>query len=105
MYEITTTSQTDINLYVLNTKYMKYKGDVITFSTNFSIIIFDTKFVNTICNTRTKLENSIIKILSAGYALGIWICGCSLFYKREFWASKSAGAHSTKSLKISGCKR
>ena len=40
-----------------------------------------------------------------GYALGIWICGCSLFYKREFWASKSAGAHSTKSLKISGCKR
>ena len=42
--QFTTTSQTDINLYVLNTKYMKYKGDVITFSTNFSIIIFDTKF-------------------------------------------------------------
>ena len=41
----------------------------------------------------------------AGHALGIWICGCSLFYKRELWASKSAGAHSTKSLKISGCKR
>jgi hypothetical protein len=40
-----------------------------------------------------------------GLALGIWICGCSLFYKRELWASKSAGAHSTKSLKISGCKR
>ena len=29
----------------------------------------------------------------------------SLFYKRELWASKSAGAHSTKSLKFSGCKR
>ena len=40
-----------------------------------------------------------------GHALGIWICGCSLFYKKELWASKSAGAHSTKSLKISGCKR
>ena len=40
-----------------------------------------------------------------GHALGIRICGCSLFYKRELWASKSAGAHSTKSLKISGCKR
>ena len=40
-----------------------------------------------------------------GHALGIWICGCSLFHKRELWASKSAGAHSTKSLKISGCKR
>ena len=36
---------------------------------------------------------------------GIWICGCSLFHKRELWASKSAGAHSIKSLKISGCKR
>ena len=38
-----------------------------------------------------------------GHALGIWICGCSLFYKRELWASKSD--YSTKSLKISGCKR
>ena len=37
--------------------------------------------------------------------LGIWICGCSLFYKRELWASKSAGARSNRSLKISGCKR
>ena len=42
---------------------------------------------------------------NSGNALGIWICGCSLYYKRELWASKSAGAHSTKSLKISGCKR
>ena len=40
-----------------------------------------------------------------GHALGIWICGCSLFYKRELWTLKSAGAHSTKSLKNSGCKR
>ena len=40
-----------------------------------------------------------------GHGLEIWICGCSLFYKRELWASKSAGAHSTKSLKISGGKR
>ena len=41
----------------------------------------------------------------AGYALGIWICGCSPFFKRELWASKSAGVHSTKSFKNSGCKR
>ena len=40
-----------------------------------------------------------------GYALGIWICGWSLFYKRELWASKSAWALSTKTFKISGCKR
>ena len=46
-----------------------------------------------------------ILLYFAGYALGIWICGCSLFYKRELWASKSAGSHSSKSLKISGCKR
>ena len=43
----------------------------------------------------------------AGHALGIWICPsagavCSI---RELWASKSAGAHSAKSFKISGCKR
>ena len=47
----------------------------------------------------------ILSQLQTGHALEIWICGCSLFYKRELWASKSAGAHSTKSLKISGCKR
>ena len=40
-----------------------------------------------------------------GHELGNWICGFSLFYKRELWTSKSAGAHSTKSLKICGCKR
>ena len=40
-----------------------------------------------------------------GHALRVWICGCSLFYKRQLWTSKSACAHSTKSLKISGCKR
>ena len=44
-------------------------------------------------------------IQSSGHALGIWICGCSLFYRRELWASKSAGFNSTKSLKICGCKR
>ena len=48
---------------------------------------------------------TIISLIFSGNVLGIWICGCSLFYKREHWASKSAGAHSTKSLKISGCKR
>ena len=56
-------------------------------------------------NLPKNLEVSHLSGEGAGHALGIWICGCSLFYKREFWASKSAGAHSTKSLKISGCKR
>ena len=41
----------------------------------------------------------------AGHGLGIWICGCSLFYRRDLWASKFAGFNSTKSLKICGCKR
>ena len=40
-----------------------------------------------------------------GHALGIWIYGCSLLYRRELWASKSAGFNSTKSLKICRCKR
>ena len=35
-------------------------------------------------------------------ALWIWICRCSLFYRRELWASKSVGANSTYSLKICG---
>ena len=46
-----------------------------------------------------------LSVSQTGHALRIWICGCSLFYKRELLATKSAGAHSTKSLKISGCKR
>ena len=45
-----------------------------------------------------RLEN----YLNTGQALVIWTCRCSLFYKR---ASKSAGAHSTRSLKIRRCKR
>ena len=58
-------------------------------------------------STSRNLElNACFTKSSSGNALGIWICGCSLFYKRELWASKLAGAHcSTKSLKISGCKR
>ena len=34
-----------------------------------------------------------------GHALGIWICGCSLFYKRELWVTKSAGAQILKASK------
>ena len=37
--------------------------------------------------------------------LGIWICGCSLFYRIELWASISKSANSTSSLKVRGCKR
>ena len=46
------------------------------------------------------MQHKVSKI-KAGHALGFLICGCSLFYKRELWA----GAHSTKSLKICGCKK
>ena len=54
--------------------------------------------------TRYVVTTFYIACIVAGHALGIWICRCSLFYKRELWDSKSAGANSTKSLKISGCK-
>ena len=37
-------------------------------------------------------HKSYRKLFSAGHALGIWICGWSLLYKRELWASKLAGA-------------
>ena len=52
-----------------------------------------------------RLPTQVCTFSKAGHPLGILICGCSLLYKRDLWASKSAGAHSTKSLKISGCKR
>ena len=61
---------------------------------------YSIKSANTIAG-----EPRVDKGPKTGHALGVWICGCSLFYKRELWASKSAGALSTKSLKISGCKR
>ena len=50
---------------------------------------------------------STVKICNelSGHALGIWICGCSLFYKIELRPSKSAGFNNTKILKICGCKR
>ena len=41
----------------------------------------------------------------SGHALGIWIWGCSLFYRRELCVSKSAGFNGTKSLQTCGCKR
>jgi len=43
-------------------------------------------------------------LYNSGHALGIWICGCSLFYKRQLRASKSEGFNSTNSLKIFRCK-
>ena len=39
-----------------------------------------------------------------GHALGIWICGCSLFYKRELWVTKSAGAQILKASKSASTK-
>ena len=52
-----------------------------------------------------KFHYSFTFYNGTGHILWIWICGCSLFYRREVWASKSAGFNSTKSLKICGCKR
>ena len=63
-------------------------------------IAAQSRVLDSIFDDQTKTKD-----VFTGHALGIWICGCSLYYKRELWASKSLGAHSTKSLKISGCKR
>jgi hypothetical protein len=60
---------------------------------NDSFIHFFLHRVSIVCKYVLSFDTS-------GHALGIWIRGCSLFYKRELWASKSAGAHSTESLKI-----
>ena len=38
----------------------------------------------------------------SGNALGIWICGCSLFYKREGWVAKSEGTKASKSAGAKG---
>ena len=78
--------------------------------TNFSYQTFFRNSFNAHDVGKGPFTNYIEKSLAffdhlPGYALEIWICGCSLFYKRELWASKSAGAHSTKILNISGCKR
>ena len=62
------------------------------------------------CNSVNMIKNDLLSILASlyfptffmwvwhiriiqkqGMRLGIWICGCSLFYKREHWASKCKG--------------
>ena len=45
-----------------------------------------------------------LELTYTGHALGIWICRCSLFYRKELWVSKSEDFNSAKSLKIWGCK-
>ena len=77
-----------------------------------AIMVIEVKFLNLIFSILSFDKVLISSLVThvrthdyAGHALGIWICGCSLFYKRELWASKSVASHSTKSLKISGCKR
>ena len=47
--------------------------------------------------------NMPIEILCAGNALGISICGCRCILERSW--SQNSGCASTRSLKISGCKR
>ena len=49
--------------------------------------------VKSVMDPKKRLVNIFFTLL--GYALGIWISGCSLFYRRELWASKSAGVTST----------
>ena len=43
----------------------------------------------------TSFEINLMTTQS-GHALGIGICGCSLFYKKELWTSKSASVYSAK---------
>ena len=40
-----------------------------------------------------RFEHVFKHVWTSGHALGIWICGCTLFYKRELWTSKSVGVH------------
>ena len=54
--------------------------------------------------TFPKVSHTFKIELHSGHALEISICGCSLFYRRELWASKSASFNSTKSLKSVGAK-
>ena len=43
------------------------------------------------CTLHNIIINGVVKSLDRSrHVLGIWICGCSLFYRRELWASKYA---------------
>jgi hypothetical protein len=61
------------------------------------------------CHNRLSWQKGLVSnglvVKSLMRVKGIWVCGCSLFNRRELWASKSAGFNSTRSLKICGCKR
>ena len=78
----------------------------------FEVVIDDTwrwmltRFFHWQQITTRKNNNKAQKAFShKSCAQGIWICRSCLFYKRELWASKSAGAQSTESITFSGCKR
>ena len=47
---------------------------------------------NTVRLGDSDRPDSEFSFRQSGHALGIQIWGCSLFYKRKLWASKSAGA-------------
>ena len=85
----------DVNTYLMNlvttTRNYNSPSDLLTINT------FPFNYY------LNRLSNH--KPYSSGHALGIWICGCSLLYRRELWASNSAGVYSSKSPKICGCKR
>ena len=72
-----------------------------------SFYLFFTHFIpqNELHNQGTDTQVTNFSHEYTRHALEIWISGCSLFHRRELWTSKSAGANSTKSLKIRGRKR
>ena len=45
-----------------------------------------------------------IMLWTSGHTLGIWICRCSLFYRRELWALKSAVSIVLRASKFVGAK-
>ena len=82
---------------------MKYFiNDILNSSHFFNFHNFDLLYSKTLTDS---YESGSYMGLPYRHALGIWICRCSLFYRRELWASKSAGFNSTKSLKICRCIR
>ena len=86
--------------HIRNVKFQTMYAVELTSFCSKSINTFDTfSFMYVVeCLTKVctlKCQRFIIISYISWYALGILICGCSLFYRRELWASKSVGSNST----------
>ena len=65
------------------------EGSVLQLRTKLVSTVLPLLILNQLCN----LKAFHVEGINVGYALEIWICGCSLFLRRELWASKSTGAN------------